>query len=101
MPHYFIDLLVLILIIALPLAGVLMSPRFKKWYTQKKADRKIKLAHSGKLKCEYSECNEIAIRVTPNGYFCEWHWEPMSIRKFLGGGHIIWSYKLSHAVRRS
>lgn len=101
MHDYLINLLVLILVVALPTLGVLKSPRFKKWYEQKKADRKRRLANVGLLKCEDKDCDDIATTVTPNGYFCDFHWEPMSKRKFLGGGYITWHYTLSHAVRRS
>lgn len=99
MPDYFIA--VLVLVIAILISSVLVSPKFKKWRKQKLAVRRHKLAEAGKIECEDKHCSDIATRLTPNGFFCEWHWEPMSKRKFLDGGYVIWSYKLSHAVRRS
>lgn len=99
MPDYFITVLVLVLVILL--VSVLVSPRFKKWVGKKKTGRKHERAHAGKIKCEDPDCDDIAVAFTPNGYFCDWHFEPMSKKELPGGGYVVWHHDLYHAIRRS
>ena len=105
MPEPSITILVLIAVVAIVIAYILMSPRFQKWWDQKMTDRKRKRAHEGKVKCESVEeglpCPDLAVRLTPNGYFCEWHWEPMSVRVRDNGAREEWSHVLYYSVRVS
>lgn len=96
MPEVLINCLVLLLVVAITLFSIRSSPRYKRWADQKATDRRRKAAHAGKVKCEDPDCDDIATRFTPNGYFCEWHWEPMSKK-----GKVTWNHVLYHSIRRS
>lgn len=100
MPDLSILLLVLVGV-ALLLLGLYATWPPLQWYQQMMTDRKRKRAHAGKVKCEDPDCDDIAIMLTPNGYFCDWHWEPMSKRVIEGGGYVTWNHNLYHAIRRS
>lgn len=103
MPHYPPDIIMLfslILAIALLFGGMIKSPKFQKWFKQKKTDRERKRAHAGKLKCQDKDCEAVAVMVTPSGYFCGWHWEPMSKKRLNGGGYVVWNQPLKHSIRR-
>lgn len=65
-----------------------------------------KLADKGKIKCRhpsyggdgtYKLCKNKAGWVTPNGYFCDDHWEINSRRKTADGsrGRVRWAHKLA------
>ena len=90
------------LVLAIMLGYILVSPKFSSFLGQKRTDRKRRRAHDGKLTCEETSypCSKIAVRLTPNGYFCEDHWEARSKRMLEGGGHVRWSHILYHSVRR-
>ncbi len=94
----YVNILVLILVVGILAASIAVSPRFRKWYDQKKTDRQRKQAHAGKLLCESPGCGETATRTTPNGYFCEWDYEPMTQRDLGGGEFVTWSHRLHHTL---
>ena len=100
MPSLTINILVLILVVAIVAASIVASPRFRKWYDQKKTDRRRKQAHAGKVGCESPGCDKVATRYTPNGYFCEWDYEPMTKQDLGEGKFVTWSHTLQH-VRRA
>ena len=99
MPDYIVVLLVLAGVLVL-LLGLFFTPPVQKWYQQELTDRKRKRAHAGKVQCEDPDCEDIAIMLTPNGYFCDWHWEPMTKRMVPGGGYVTWNHVLYHHIRR-
>ena len=96
-----INALVLIAVIALLLGSLLVSPQFRAYVAQNRADKKRAKAHEGRLRCDDKDCDFLATYLTPNGYFCDWHWEPMSKREIPGGGFVTWHHVLNHAVHRS
>lgn len=65
---------------------------------QRLTDRKRRRAHAGKIVCEDSTCNRIAVRETPHGYYCSEHWEEKSVRR-TRGGWVTWSHILNHALK--
>lgn len=84
------------------------------------ADWRRKRAHAGKVTCQGEDvekiygdernrirddkvthkCKKIATRVTPNGYFCDDHWEENSRRYGYYAG-ISYGHKLNHVVKRT
>ena len=101
MPNSIINLLVLIAVVTITIVAYVISPRYKKHRAQKKADRIRKLAHAGKVTCEAPDCSDKATRYTPNGYFCEWDYEPMTKRMLPNGKFVTWNHQLYWAIRRS
>ena len=102
MSETFINALVLVAVVAIVISYILISPRGQNTWKQKLTDRKRQRAHEGKITCESTEdgqCTSIAVRETPNGYACEWHWEPMSVKVLPNGGKTIWNHTLNHAIR--
>lgn len=85
--------------IALALA-IFLGMILKVYIDQKLSDRKRKRAHAGKVRCEEREepCQQIAVRVTPNGYFCGEHWQQNSQR---AGAYatVSWGHVLNHAMK--
>lgn len=71
--------------------------RFSLWRIKRRRHR----AARGLVLCTYQDCKDAATYVTPNGYYCDWHWEPMSKRRFAHGGYVTWAHKLDHAIRRN
>lgn len=92
--------LVLLLVLGVPLLYFAASPKGRSWFKQWNADRERRRAHAGKLTCEDFDCSSIATMITPNGYFCEWHWEPNSQQRLPGGGYVTWNHRLRHTTRR-
>lgn len=102
MPNTIITTLVLLAMVIIMAASVIFSPKFLTWWDQKLTDRKRVRAHAGKVTCEDPEgCSDVASWRTPNGYFCNWHYEPQSVRRLPNGGKEIWCHVLYHAVRRA
>lgn len=101
MSDFFVDTMIITLVVALITLLLLYVPtlraKFKQWKTNQKRIR----AHAGKVKCEDENCSEVSVCLTPNGYFCSFHWEPMSKRMMPGGGYITWHHVLYHAIRKS
>lgn len=93
--------LVLLIVLGLLASSVVLTPMGRKWLDQKKADRDRQRAHDGKLQCEDVDCDDVAVMLTPNGYFCEWHWGPMSKRQLPGGGSVVYNHRLYHSIRRA
>lgn len=89
---------------------VLVSQMFTDW--------RRKRAHAGKVTCEGEDverifgdernlvgsdkvvhkCNQIAVRVTPNGYFCDDHWMENSRKVGMYAG-ISYGHLLNHAMK--
>lgn len=101
MQNSIINLLVLVVAVALVVAAYLVSPHAKRQREQKKADRIRKLAHAGKVVCEAPDCEDMATRFTPNGYFCEWDYEPNIKQMLPNGKFVTWNHRLYWSIRRS
>jgi hypothetical protein len=92
----FINTLVLFAVTFILLAALLSAPRIHTAIDQWQAARKRERAHAGKVTCESPGCNKVATMVTPNGYFCNWDWEPnAAVRRSLGGP-VQWGHPLRH-----
>lgn len=96
-----ITLLVLAAVVILAIGIYLVLPSTKRRRDQKRTDRRRKLAHAGKVHCETPGCEDMATRYTPNGYFCEWDYEPMTKKMMPNGKFVTWNHQLYWAVRRS
>lgn len=95
-----ITTLVLLAVVLIITASVLRAPKFLTWWDQKMTDHKRRRAHEGKVECEDPEgCDEVATHETPNGYFCDWHFEPQSVKRLENGGKAIWYHVLYHRVK--
>lgn len=97
----YVNILVLILVVGILTASIVVSPRFRKWYDQQTTDRRRKRAHAGKVMCESPDCGKTATRSTPNGYFCEWDYEPMTKQVVGDRSYVTWSHPLQYTMRRS
>lgn len=101
MSNHFITILVLIAVISIAVASVVFNPKARVWWDQKMTDRKRRRAHDGKVKCEDEEdCDSTATYLTPNGYFCDFHYEPKTVKVLSNGGKEIWAHILYHTQRR-
>lgn len=95
------NLLVLFMVVILLITAYMITPHYKQRRDQRAADKKRKLAHAGKVQCETPGCEDMATRYTPNGYFCEWDYEPMTKRMLPNGKFVTWNHQLYWAIRRS
>lgn len=100
MSDQYINGLVLIAMVTIIALAVVMSPHFQARRAQRQANNKRKLAHAGKLTCEEPGCDATATRVTYNGYFCEWDYEPNSKQYTSDRSYITWDHILEHHSRR-
>lgn len=92
-------------------SGIMFTSIAKVFVSQWLTDWRRKRAHAGKVPCEgYDtelvidglrkkiECEKIATRVTPNGYFCEDHWSENSRKIGMYAG-ISYGHLLNHAMK--
>lgn len=101
MSEYYINGLVLIAVIAIIALSIVVSPRFRAGWAQRQSEKKLKAAHAGKVRCEEEGCDSTATRWTPNGFFCEWDYEPHTKRYTSEDKFVTWDHALNHSVRRS
>lgn len=73
---------------------------FKSYLKQAQTNLRRSRAHAGKVRCEdeKEDCNSIATRVTPNGYFCDIHWLENS-RRLTSSALVSWSHILNHVLK--
>lgn len=85
----------IVLVIA-TFVGMVLKTIIGQWLS----DWKRKRAHAGKVKCEeaHEPCQQVAVRVTPNGYFCGEHWQQNSQRSGAYAS-VSWGHVLNHAMK--